>query len=83
MPFILLCCFGMEEKYWNFKGSKFYRKKSYEAFWNKRIFLNNSFEVPMDCTDVKEFWRKLNMSSILIVSFPVLFLLLPKTSKTL
>jgi hypothetical protein len=47
-------------------------------------FPNNSFEITMAWTIVKEFWRKLNTSSNLIVCVSCAFpTLLPKTFKTL
>ena len=47
----------MKGKYRNFEGYKSYRKKSYEALWNKGMFPNKSFEITMAWTIVKEFWR--------------------------
>jgi hypothetical protein len=64
----------MKEKYRKFEGSKSYGNNFYEALWNKGIFPNNSYEIPMDWPIVMEFWRKQNMSSNLIVFFPMLFL---------
>jgi hypothetical protein len=47
--------FGTEEKYGSFDGSESYRKTSYVVFWNKGMFPNNFFEIPLDWTIVKDF----------------------------
>jgi hypothetical protein len=60
----------MEEKYRKFEGSKTYGNNFCKALWTKKSFST----IPMDWPIVMEFWRKQNMSSNLIVFFPVLFL---------